>query len=55
MNQLSYREKLVYIAIFALIAVSYAIGFTVQENSAGGALVDFENTKEIFLPLIIIF
>ena len=45
MNQLSYREKLVYIAIFALITVSYAIGFTVQENSAGGALVDFENTK----------
>ena len=25
--------------------VSYAIGFVLQENSAGGALVDFENTK----------
>ena len=45
MSQLSYREKLIYIAIFVLITVSYAIGFTVQENSAGGALVDFENTK----------
>ena len=45
MNELSYKEKLIYIAIFALITVSYVIGFAVQENSAGGALIDFENTK----------
>ena len=45
MNELSYKEKLIYLIIFALITVSYVIGFAMQENSAGGALVDFENTK----------
>ena len=49
MKQLSYKEKLIYISIFALITISYVIGFTVQENSAGGAEVDFVNTKRNLL------
>lgn len=45
MEQLSYKKKLIYITAFTLIIISYVIGFITQENSAGGAIVDFENTK----------
>ena len=45
MKMISHREKLIYISIFALILISYVIGFLIQEDSAGGAALDFVNTK----------
>lgn len=44
-NNLNKREKIIFQFFFFLIIFSYFLGFTLNENSAGGALVDFENTK----------
>lgn len=46
---LDQNEKKIYIFLIFIIFVSYFIGFYFQENSAGGAIVDFENTKRNLL------
>ena len=45
MQNISIREKIILVIITGLILLSYVIGFTLSENSAGGAIVDFEHTK----------
>lgn len=45
MGNISNQEKLILYSCFFFILLSYFIGFLFNENSAGGAIVDFENTK----------
>lgn len=49
MQKISYRERNILILIFFLIIISYFAGFLLNENSAGGAEVDFENVKRNIL------
>ena len=44
-NNLNKKEKIIFQFLFFLIIFSYFLGFILSENSAGGSLVDFENTK----------
>lgn len=45
MSNINDKEKLILYSCFFFILLSYFIGFLFSENSAGGAIADFENTK----------
>ena len=49
MQNIAIQEKIILVIISSLIFLSYIIGFTFSENSAGGAIVDFEHTKRNIL------
>ena len=45
MQDIKNTDKIILIILIILAFVSYAIGFILGENSAGGAVVDFEYVK----------
>jgi hypothetical protein len=49
MQDIQNRDKIILSVFIFLIFISYAIGFALSENSAGGAIVDFENVKKNIL------
>ncbi len=49
MQNIAIHEKIILVIITSLIFLSYVVGFTFSENSAGGAIVDFEHTKRNIL------
>ena len=49
MQNVKYSDKVILLILTCLILISYAFGFIFNENSAGGAAVDFENTKRNIL------
>ena len=49
MQSITIRDKILLAIIICLILISYATGFILRENSAGGAIVDFENVKRNLL------
>ena len=49
MQNIKNGEKIILIFFIFLIFVSYVVGFIFSENSAGGAIVDFENVKRNIL------
>ena len=46
MQNIAIRDKIILTTITCLIIFSYAVGFMFSENSAGGAIVDFEFVKK---------
>ncbi len=49
MQNIKNGEKIILIFFIFLIFISYVVGFIFSENSAGGAIVDFENVKRNIL------
>jgi hypothetical protein len=49
MQNIAIRDKIILTTITCLIIFSYAVGFMFSENSAGGAIVDFEFVKKNIL------